>query len=93
MDGRRLRWEMNSSPSPIRRLRIGSSSLRLAACSLPEDLYEKIRRGASLVQLATGMIFEGPQLIGELNRGLAALLRRDGYHSVAEAVGTAHQTT
>ncbi len=56
-----------------------------------EDAYEKIRRGASLVQLATGMIFEGPQLIGELNRGLAALLRRDGYRSVAEAVGAAHR--
>lgn len=56
-----------------------------------EDAYEKIRRGASLVQLATGMIFEGPQLIGELNRGLAALLRRDGYRSVAEAVGAAYR--
>lgn len=57
-----------------------------------EDAYEKIRRGASLVQLATGMIFEGPQLIGELNRGLAALLKRDGYSSITEAVGAAHRS-
>jgi dihydroorotate dehydrogenase len=53
-----------------------------------EDAYEKIRRGASLVQLATGMIFEGPQLIGEINRGLAELLRKDGFTSVSQAVGT-----
>ncbi len=52
------------------------------------DAYEKIRRGASLVQLITGMIFEGPQLIGEINRGLAGLLRRDGHANVSEAVGT-----
>lgn len=53
-----------------------------------EDAYEKIRLGASLVQLATGMIFEGPQLIGEINRGLVRLLERDGYKSVSEAVGS-----
>lgn len=52
-----------------------------------EDAYRKIRLGASLVQLITGMIFEGPQLVGELNRELAALLRRDGFASVADAVG------
>jgi dihydroorotate dehydrogenase len=53
-----------------------------------EDAYEKIRRGASLVQLITGMIFEGPQLIGEINRGLARLLQRDGFKNISEAVGT-----
>lgn len=53
-----------------------------------EDAYEKIVRGASLVQLITGMIFEGPQLIGEINSGLVRLLERDGFKSVAEAVGT-----
>lgn len=57
-----------------------------------EDAYEKIRRGASLVQLATGMIFEGPQVVGEINRGLVALLRRDGFANIAEAVGTHART-
>lgn len=52
-----------------------------------EDAYEKICRGASLVQLATGMIFEGPQLIGEINRGLVSFLARDGYTTIAQAVG------
>lgn len=57
-----------------------------------EDAYEKIRRGASLVQLATGMIFEGPQLIGEINRGLVELLGRDGYSHLREAVGSYYRT-
>ncbi|MCC6405119.1 MAG: quinone-dependent dihydroorotate dehydrogenase [Candidatus Yanofskybacteria bacterium] len=52
-----------------------------------EDAYRKIRLGASLVQLITGMVYRGPQVIGQINRGLAALLRRDGFKSVAEAVG------
>jgi dihydroorotate dehydrogenase len=53
-----------------------------------EDAYEKIQRGATLVQLITGMIFEGPQLIGEINRGLVKLMKRDGFESISEAVGT-----
>lgn len=52
-----------------------------------EDAYRKIRLGANLVQLVTGMIFEGPQAISEINRGLARLLREDGYRNVSEAVG------
>jgi dihydroorotate dehydrogenase len=52
-----------------------------------EDAYRKIRLGASLLQLITGMIFEGPQLIGEINRGLVVLLKKDGYKNVSEAVG------
>jgi dihydroorotate dehydrogenase subfamily 2 len=52
------------------------------------DAYEKIRSGASLVQLITGMIFMGPQQIGLINKELAELLRRDGYRSVSEAVGS-----
>lgn len=51
------------------------------------DAYEKIKRGASLVQLITGMIYEGPQLIGEINQGLVRLLHEDGYKKIEEAVG------
>lgn len=52
-----------------------------------EDAYRKIRLGASLVQLITGLIFEGPQLIGEINRGLVKLLIHDGFKNISEAVG------
>lgn len=55
-----------------------------------KDAYEKIRAGASLVQLITGMIYEGPQLISEINRGIVTLLKKDGFSNIAEIVGTEH---
>ena len=53
-----------------------------------EDAYEKIRRGASLVQLITGMIYQGPQLICKINNGILDLLEMDGFNSISEAVGS-----
>jgi dihydroorotate dehydrogenase subfamily 2 len=52
-----------------------------------EDAYRKIRLGASLVQMITGMIFRGPGVIGLINRDLDALLKRDGFRNIAAAVG------
>ncbi len=52
-----------------------------------EDAYLKIKLGASLVQLITGMIFEGPQLISDINLNLVKLLKRDGFSNISEAVG------
>ncbi|MEM1313519.1 MAG: quinone-dependent dihydroorotate dehydrogenase [Pseudomonadota bacterium] len=52
-----------------------------------EQAYAKIRAGARLVQLYTAMIYEGPSLPARLAEGLSALLERDGFSSVAEAVG------
>lgn len=52
-----------------------------------EDAYRKIRRGASLLQFITGMIYLGPQNVGEINRGIVKLLRRDGFRSIGETVG------
>ena len=51
------------------------------------DAYAKIRAGALLVQLYTALIYRGPGLVGRIKRELADLLRRDGFGSVAEAVG------
>lgn len=52
-----------------------------------EDAYRKIRAGASLVQLYTGLVYRGPSIAREINRGLLALLERDGFDSVEDAVG------
>jgi dihydroorotate dehydrogenase len=52
-----------------------------------QDAYEKIKAGATLLEMITGMIFEGPQVVGEINQGLVALLKRDGYKNISEAVG------
>lgn len=53
----------------------------------PEDAYKKIKLGASLVQLITGLIFQGPQLVAEINHGLVKLLQKDGFKNINEAVG------
>jgi dihydroorotate dehydrogenase len=52
-----------------------------------EDAYKKIRLGASLVQLITGLIYVGPQLPGEINLGLLGLLKRDGFTHISQAIG------
>lgn len=56
------------------------------------DAYHKIRLGASLVQLVTGLIYEGPTLIRRINREIVRELAADGFPSVAAAVGSAHRT-
>lgn len=52
-----------------------------------EDAYEKIKAGASLVQIYTGFIYGGPFTIAHIDRGLARLLKRDGYKNIREATG------
>lgn len=49
--------------------------------------YEKIKAGASLVQLYTALVFHGPKLVLDIKRDLARLLEADGYSSVSDAVG------
>jgi dihydroorotate dehydrogenase len=51
------------------------------------DAYAKIRAGATLVQLYTAMVFDGPPLIRRIKDELALLLARDGFATVTEAVG------
>ena len=52
-----------------------------------QDAYKKIKLGASLVQLITGLIFEGPQLIAQINIDLVKLLQKDGFINISEAIG------
>lgn len=52
-----------------------------------EDAYAKIRLGASMVQLLTALIYEGPGVVGRIKDGLAHLLARDGLRHVKDAVG------
>ena len=53
-----------------------------------KDAYEKITSGASLLHMITTMIFDGPQNINEINRGLVKLLKADGFDSIEQAVGS-----
>ena len=56
-----------------------------------EDVYRKIRAGASLVQLYTACAYEGPTLIPRIKRELEECLKRDGFDSVEQAIGAAHR--
>ncbi len=75
----------------IRRL-YGRADRRLAIIGVggifsAVDAYEKIRAGANAVQIYTGLIYQGPAVVGRMLRGLRQLLARDGFRSLTEAVG------
>lgn len=56
-----------------------------------QDAYDKIRAGASLVEIYTALIYKGPGVLRELTSGLKECLRKDGYRHIAEAVGADHR--
>ena len=55
------------------------------------DAYAKIRAGASLVQLYSALVFEGPGLVERVKRELNSMLEKDGFETVADAVGADHR--
>lgn len=72
------------------RARVGTRLVLIAAGGIetPQDAWERIRAGATLLQSYTGLIYHGPFWPRRIHRGLAKLTRSAGYGSVAEAVGT-----
>jgi len=52
-----------------------------------EDAWEKIAAGASLVQLYTGFIYQGPRIVHQINEGLSKILEREGFANLEAAVG------
>ncbi len=71
------------------RARVSSNMVLIGAGGIASgaDAYEKIRAGATLVQLYTGLVYEGPGLVTRIKRELLACLKRDGFTSLSEAVG------
>lgn len=53
-----------------------------------DTAYAKIQAGASLVQLYTALVYDGPGLVKQIKQGLVDRLREDGHVSIADAVGT-----
>lgn len=53
-----------------------------------DDAWERIRAGASLIQLYSAMVYEGPGIARRIARGLAAHLAREGFANIAEAIGS-----
>ncbi|MBL7961233.1 dihydroorotate dehydrogenase (quinone), partial [bacterium] len=52
-----------------------------------DDAYEMIKAGASLLQIYTGFIYEGPMICKKINKKLIELVERDGFKNISEAVG------
>lgn len=52
-----------------------------------EDAYKKIKLGASLIQLITGLVFKGPVLVSQINLELPKFLTKDGFKNISQAVG------
>ncbi|MCB2058251.1 MAG: quinone-dependent dihydroorotate dehydrogenase [Novosphingobium sp.] len=88
------------SGAPLRELALGQlrAFRKAAGGAIPlvgvggiataEHAWERIRAGASLVQLYSAMTYRGPGIAREITAGLERLMARDGFASVAEAVGT-----
>ncbi len=90
LSGRPLFAQSTAVLADMRRLTRGRLPLiGVGGVGGAEEAYAKIRAGASLVQLYTALVFDGPALVGLIKRGLAELLRRDGFSTIAEAVGAA----
>jgi len=63
--------------------------ISVGGISTAEDAYRRIKAGANLVQVLSGLIFGGPELIKEINLGLIELIKADGYSSITQAIGAA----
>lgn len=55
------------------------------------DAYEKIRAGASLIQLYTSLVYQGPPVVDDIKKQLTFLLKHDQFQSLTEAVGADHR--
>lgn len=92
LSGRPLMTPATDCLADIYRLTGGKLPLvGVGGVSSGADAYRKIRAGASLVQLYSALVFEGPALVARIKADLAALLRRDGFSRVSEAVGADHR--
>ncbi len=60
----------------------------LGGISSGDDAYEKIKAGASLVQIYSALVFHGPNVVWEINRVISERLKQDGFTHISEAVGT-----
>jgi dihydroorotate dehydrogenase len=72
------------------RQRLGKSVILVGVGGIASgaDAYAKVRAGASLIQLYTALVYQGPGLVARIKQELLACLARDGYANVTAAVGS-----
>ncbi|MCK6418057.1 MAG: quinone-dependent dihydroorotate dehydrogenase [Alphaproteobacteria bacterium] len=91
---------LSGAPLKDKSLQILKSFYRLTGGKIPligvggistgADAYARIRAGASLIQLYSALVYEGPFVANSINKQLVKLLNRDGFTSIAQAVGVDH---
>ena len=52
-----------------------------------EEAYKRIKAGASLVQIYSGLVYHGPDMIMNINKELIQLIKADGYDNITQAIG------
>jgi dihydroorotate dehydrogenase len=88
LSGVPLRSRSTRTVAALRRLTRGELEIvGVGGVFTARDAWEKICAGAGLVQLYTGFIYEGFGVVRRINEGLAAMLEREGFHTLDEAVG------
>jgi dihydroorotate dehydrogenase len=89
LSGQVLRQKSQQALTAIARRLHGSGALLISAGGIDSgaEAYRRLRAGASLVQLYTALVYEGPSLPRRINRQLLGLLARDGFTHVSQAIG------
>jgi dihydroorotate dehydrogenase len=88
LSGKPLRRQALHSLKTVYRLTRGKMPLiGVGGIFTAEDAYERIKAGASLVQLYTGFVYGGPYTVRRVNEGLLKLMEKDGIDSVEKAIG------
>lgn len=94
LSGLPLRTRSNSMIAELFRLTAGTIPIiGVGGIFTAEDAWEKICAGASLVQLYTGFIYQGPGIVADINNGLREIMDREGIRLLDEAVGTKAKET
>ncbi|XP_017785675.1 PREDICTED: dihydroorotate dehydrogenase (quinone), mitochondrial [Nicrophorus vespilloides] len=87
LSGRPVKEVSTEMIAEMYKLTNGLPIIGVGGVSCGQDAYEKIKAGASIVQIYTTLVFDGPPVVTKIKRELAELLERDNYKSISEAVG------
>lgn len=87
LSGEPLRETSTQMILEMSKLTNGMPIIGVGGISSGKDAYEKIKAGASLVEIYSAMIYEGPPIVVRIKMELAELLKKDGYKNISEAVG------
>lgn len=87
LSGQPLRIKSTQLIKRIHKLMPNLTIMGVGGINSAEAAYEKIKAGASLLQIYTALIYEGPMVVKKINQGLVKLLEKDGLKNISEAVG------